>query len=734
MKPFCERCGSLLRTDMSGGEALRVCPRCGPSHSGASTPLQRTEQTGLEQRDGCDRFALKRGVSPKSSRFGERFVHGRKGEHEGECAPNRKDSVPFRSMKVGPEVKDAEARTAVLKAPDFFPFDLVRPGQSEFMQDAKTSAEKGICLLANVPTGLGKTAASLSAFLEVALEEEKLVTFLTSKQSQHSIAVDTMRRLKARTRKALKVVDMTSKQSMCPREISHLPHSSFNFACRIQTKDQTCPYGKTPSRTLVQAILSEVHDVNWIVDESARMRVCPHKAALEAAREANVLICDYNHIFSDLSAMVLSGIGKDISDIMVIVDEGHNLPDRIRSQGSNDLSLRLVQDAIDIVRGTPTLSLPLAAIRDLLIGKAGKDVRGPWELELDKKAFISELKSAVEGALDRPLDPVALPDLLIDASKRRGLPEDEDPLLLISDHLEGLFELRPSHLLFLQVPDGRSVESLRLSYKDLDPSDISAPVLRSCRASIIMSGTLSPPGMFGDVLGVPRDRRMERVYPSPFPRENRLVLLDGSVTTAYTSRNENMFRVTGERVVSLTGRFPGNVAAFFPSYGLMNEVKKNLWGCPKKVLVEERQMGRQEKDGIIRELERSKERGGALLLAVMGGSLSEGVDYKDNLLSGVLVIGLPFAPPTLETKALRGLYRGKFGAVKGDEYAYVYPAVNRVLQAAGRSTRSESDRSVIVMMEKRLSDERYLKFLPPEAYPRTIPGRPLESVIDSFFS
>lgn len=733
MKPFCEICGSLMRTDMSGGEARKVCPRCGPSRPGPQGPSQNNVPKGFEQRDSYDRFALKRGVSPKSSRYGERFVHGTK-VHDGGDILAPPAPVPDRSAEGAIRVMDGGEGASLLKAPAVFPFDLIRPGQNEFLEDAHRSAEEGKCLLANVPTGLGKTAASLSAFLDVALPEEKLVAFLTSKQSQHAIAVDTMRRLKARTRKALKVVDLTSKQSMCPRDISHLPHSSFNFACRLQTKDQTCPYGKPPPRTLVQAILSEVHDVNWTVDESARMMVCPHKAALEASREANVLICDYNHLFSDLSKMVLSGIGKDISEVMIIVDEGHNLPDRIRSQGSNDLSVRLVQDAIDIVRGTPILSLPLAALRDLLIGRSGKDVRGPWELELDKKTFISELKGAIEGALDRPLDPVALPELLMEASKRRGLPEDEDPLLLISDHLEGLFELRPSHLLFLHVPEGRSVESLRLSYKDLDPSDISAPVLRSCRASLIMSGTLSPPGMFGDVLGIPRDMRVERVYRSPFPRENRLVLLDGSVTTAYTSRNENMFRVTGERVVSLTGRFPGNVAAFFPSYGLMNEVKKNLWGCPKKVLVEERQMGRQEKDGIIRELERSKERGGALLLAVMGGSLSEGVDYKDNLLSGILVIGLPFAPPTLETKALRGLYRGKFGAVKGDEYAYLYPAVNRVLQAAGRSTRSESDRSVVVMMEKRLSDERYLKFLPPEAYPRTIVGRPLESVIDSFFS
>jgi DNA excision repair protein ERCC-2 len=190
----------------------------------------------------------------------------------------------------------------------------------------------------------------------------------------------------------------------------------------------------------------------------------------------------------------------------------------------------------------------------------------------------------------------------------------------------------------------------------------------------------------------------------------------------------------GERVVSVTGRFPGNVAAFFPSYSLLNEVRNNLWGCPKKVLAEERQMGRQEKEGILRELERSKEKGGALLLAVMGGSLSEGVDYRDNLLTGVRVVGLPFAPPSLETKAIRALYRGKFGAVRGDEYAYVYPAVNRVLQAAGRSTRSEKDRSVVVLMERRLSDERYLKFLPPESYPRSFPGRTIESVVDGFFS
>jgi len=121
------------------------------------------------------------------------------------------------------------------------------------------------------------------------------------------------------------------------------------------------------------------------------------------------------------------------------------------------------------------------------------------------------------------------------------------------------------------------------------------------------------------------------------------------------------------------------------------------------------------------------------MLAVMGGSLSEGVDYRDNLLSGVLVVGLPLAPPSLEVKALREHYRGKFGALLGDDYSYNYPAVNKVLQAAGRSIRSEQDRSVVVLMEERMKDPRYLKFLPPEMRPKRTGALTLEQTVDRFF-
>lgn len=121
------------------------------------------------------------------------------------------------------------------------------------------------------------------------------------------------------------------------------------------------------------------------------------------------------------------------------------------------------------------------------------------------------------------------------------------------------------------------------------------------------------------------------------------------------------------------------------------------------------------------------------MLAVMGGSLSEGVDYKDNLLSGVIIVGLPFAPPSLEVQALRSYFRTKFGYTLGEEYSYIYPAMNKILQAAGRSIRSESDRAVVVLMEERLKQPRYLKFLPDDLRPVKVEGMTLEQATSTFF-
>jgi DNA excision repair protein ERCC-2 len=730
MSNFCETCGSLLVWDFSDGTKRRRCPRCNKdveNETGAKDlgkPYHRREGGERSKVQDDTKFRVRKGVSPRSSKYASNSIY--RGVSANIERPTLKEIVGKDTI--------TEQIPNGLPAPKVFPFQKVREGQKEFMDDVKIVVEEGKFLLANVPTGIGKTAASLSPAVEYAIENGQMVMFMTSKQSQHRIAVDTLRRLNKRTGIRIKVVDVVSKQSMCPRDLSKLPHTTFSFLCKQHSKDGTCPLFKTPPKTLVKTILEDIHDVNDIMEHSMKWKICPHRTALEAAKEADVLICDFNYLFSDLSDTILSGLGRDLSELVLIVDEAHNLPDRIRSNQSEELPLRLIDEARDIISGRRHLKVYLREIKELILREAKqKNIEEEGEVKLDKREFISELRAIFQASIDGSFDLEMYIEMLEDFAKKRRDPEEEDPITLIAEFLDRMLSMKKSHILYLKVPDGKSIESLRLSFRNLDPGEISGPVFKGCQSAVLMSGTLSPPSMFGDILGMKRDRRMEKAYPSPFPRRNKLVLLEERVTTAYKKRSSSMYRTIAERIVSMAGSFPGNVAAFFPSYSILFDVKEYLWGCPKRTIVEERSMTRSDKENLINELKRAKNMGGALMLGVMGGSLSEGVDYKDNLLNGVLVIGVPFAPPSLEVRSLREYFKGKFGYILGEEYSYIYPAMNKILQAAGRSIRSESDRAVVVLMDERMKEPRYLKFLPEDLRPVMLEGSTLENAIDGFF-
>jgi DNA excision repair protein ERCC-2 len=155
----------------------------------------------------------------------------------------------------------------------------------------------------------------------------------------------------------------------------------------------------------------------------------------------------------------------------------------------------------------------------------------------------------------------------------------------------------------------------------------------------------------------------------------------------------------------------------------------------KELIFETRDMTKGEKDRLVARLKRHEKRGGAVLLAVMGGSFSEGVDFYDGILKTVVVVGLPLAPPSREVDALVGYFDRKFGKGAGEVYAYVNPAVTRVLQAAGRLIRREEDRGVVVLMDERLEHARYARALPPDFAPEAVEGpEELGGQVRSFFA
>jgi DNA excision repair protein ERCC-2 len=608
---------------------------------------------------------------------------------------------------------------------DLFPFPRIRPGQDRFLEDARKALLEGKHLLANAPTGIGKTAVALTAALELARQEGKLVVFLTSKQSQHHVAIETLRLMGAG--RPILVADVISKRAMCAQPEARRLTGGFYEFCGAMVRNQRCDYHSAESSSVVGLLLKDILHVSDSTRLSRRMGVCPHKVALEAAAKGEVLVCDYNYIFSDMREGILARLKRSLGELILIVDEGHNLPGRIRSHLSLDLSLTDLQRAVKEVKGRDRrLHRVLAAI----LKRFPHLFNG---IHREEEAGTLGFLRAVDEALDSAGDGSWTRERLVEAVRTAGLrlAEAGQPtsLMRLAGFLERWPEGGPS---ILRIMDGSRVP--KLSYRSLDPAVVSQEVFEGVHGSLVMSGTLHPGEMYADLLGIPEERRVVRSYRSPFPRENRPVLLMSGLTTKYTERGRATYQAYARAIGRVAEAVRGNAAAFFPSYEFLENVHEQLRleRLSKRLLRERRAMSKGEKEDLVVTLRRRVDNGGALLLAVQGGSLSEGVDYCGNILSASMVVGIPLSPPSVEVEALKRYYSGKFGPERGYDYAYLFPAVNKVLQAAGRPIRSEEDRAVVVLMDSRFLLPAYARCLPDDFSPRLVEDPAWEA--QAFFS
>ncbi len=586
-----------------------------------------------------------------------------------------------------------------------FPFEKAREGQKEVLEDARKALRDGKHLLANAPTGLGKTVVALTASLEVALEQDKLVLFLTSRQSQHKAAIDTLL-LMNKAGAQVTGVDIIAKQAMCQLAEAKKFRKTFLEFCYFKVKSKTCPWHNKDREAVSDLISKKTMHVHELINVCRKFGVCPHNTALMAAGKSHVLVCDYNYIFSDVSKQVLKWLDKDLSDIILVVDEAHNLPDRVRSHLCGDLS------PMDLKRGikeAKSYDKSLAKIlRSILINylKVFREREG--EERAERAEFLDMVQKAMRKVSRQDL---RITDLIVHL-------EEVGEKVVVDNGSEKLLELADFMRKWNEMDDGMvriltHGKEKKISYKLLDPSILSAPVFKGLHSSIIMSGTLHPVTMYRDLLGLEPERTVTGNYPSPFPKENRSVTVTPNLTSLYAKRTEGMYNAYAKNIVSIADRLPGNMAVFFPSYAFLQKVEEGIGHWKGKELLQEKsRMKKEEKTALLEELKFKKGKGGAILLGVLGGSLSEGIDFKNNLLHSVVVVGLPLSPPSLENQALKDYYSDKFGPKLGFEYSIIYPALNKVLQAAGRCIRSEKDKAIIFLMDSRYAQERYSKCLP----------------------
>jgi DNA excision repair protein ERCC-2 len=253
---------------------------------------------------------------------------------------------------------------------------------------------------------------------------------------------------------------------------------------------------------------------------------------------------------------------------------------------------------------------------------------------------------------------------------------------------------------------------LRLALVCLDPSRALKPIFGAASSTILFSATLSPVEVTRRVLGLEKDRTRSIVLPPPFPREHRKVMILPQVRTTFAARDKN-FGTIAKLIAQMSDARSGNGLVLFPSYQFLQKVAEKLPSIRARLLVQRPNVSEAERQEILSALA-TPPKGGILLFAVLGGMYAEGVDYPGELLTGVYIVSPALPQVSFERELLRRYYDETEQA--GFEYAYLHPGMTRVIQAAGRLIRSETDRGVIALLCQRFLQEPYVSRLPRDWY------------------
>jgi DNA excision repair protein ERCC-2 len=641
-----------------------------------------------------------------------------------------------------------------VRPPGYLAHDELRPGQDDMIEAAFAAYTETGSHLAAAPTGIGKTAAALSAAFDAATKSphRRIVFFLTGRQSQHRIVVETVRGINSRRpdgQRKIGLVDLVGQQSMCIDDIRFEFSSLFSKLCAEKRANRQCiPYIQESDGLQLKVLqdplhVSELVEVARTYTQDGRAKpTCPWKVARESAAAADIVVCDYNHLFHDrVRAASLEAMGIDLEEVILVIDEAHNLPNRI-TQG-----MKRVMSAELILHARLELEEYFETIEEESDDAANADTRRmrrahaalqrmrtdvlAW-MRVQSQALVKadseesriankELLEVLNTALSADIEPnpLRLNDIAAILGEVRieiGPDDDDDKessAERLSELLHLLHQLGDSSALALVFSHGVG-DSARVTTHLLDPGIVSGPVFEEVAGSLLMSGTLTPPEMYGELLSLPKDRPLTmREYPSPFLSDNRPVAAATGVTSQYTRRGQQNTEKIRGHIHTLLQETPGHVAVFTPSYALLKEIIGGEVWHGRRVLMEEPGWSKGRIDSLLRDMEMARSAGEKILLAgVFAAKLAEGIDYQRNLLDAVVCIGLPLAPPSEELNARKEYYEDRFGRGKSYRWAVQQPAVNSVMQAMGRPIRKMGDRAFILLLEDRLLQPQFKKLLP----------------------
>lgn len=613
-----------------------------------------------------------------------------------------------------------------------FPHEEKRDVQDQFLQDAARALNNDKNFLAHAPTGLGKTTI-LGPALFYSLKKKKTVFFLTPMHTQHRIAVETLKLIKNKHSMDILAVDFIGKRWMCQQPgVQATNASEFAEYCSDLLEKKNCEYFNAVKRKgklsmEAREVLKKLKALNPLgVEKVCKIcgdaKLCPYEMSCLLAQKADVVICDYFHALSpSIRDAFLKKMNKDLSKAVLIFDEAHNLPSKTRDLLTANLSTFTLDATVKECKrmGYDSASKKIKKVRNVLESFAQK------KTTIDKEEALmlkEEFQKEVEKINDYKLLMLHLNQIGNQALELKKRSATKSVALFLESWLgpdEGFARILRKGF------SKKGKAYINLSYRCLDPSMILKPIAEEAQI-IGMSGTLTPTQMYKDLFGFETETKE---YHDPFPKQNRLNIIVPKTTTKFTERGSEMWQKISIVISKIVNSIPGNSAVFFPSYYVRDKVNEYFQSlCEKTTFLEQTNMSKEERDGLLENYKGYKDQG-AVLLAISSGSFSQGIDLYGDYLKSVVVVGLPLAKPDLETKQLIEYYDKRFG--KGWDYGYVYPAMIKTIQNAGRCIRSGEDKGVIVFLDERYTSHNYFKCFPKD-WQMKITRMPI-SLIEDFF-
>lgn len=602
-----------------------------------------------------------------------------------------------------------EKRQASIKSLQF-PFEY-REGQKRLVEDVYRTILRRKNLFMQAPTGVGKTISTI--FPAVKAVGENLgdrIFYLTAKTITASVAKDTFRLLCEYGYKA-KIIQLTAKEKLC-------------LCDEMECNPVNCPYAKGHYDRVNDAVFelltsSDFFTRDEIVEQANKYMVCPFELSLDVSSWVDDIVCDYNYVFDPnvyLKRFFQEGIK---GDYIFLIDEAHNLVERSREMYSAQI---YKEDFLMCRKIIKPYSSKIEKILDkcnkaLLEYKRECETYVVYENVGNLIFQLMRLTSELDEFLQKPLE-------------FQGRKDITDFYFQVRNFLS-IYDLVDEHYVIYSqlLDDGRFMLKLFC----VDPSLNIQNCLDKANASIFFSATLLPINYYKSLLSTKKDNYA--IYAqSIFDEKKRLLVFGKDVSTKYTRRNAAEFEKMTKYIYRTVKCKKGNYMIFFPSYKLMNQVYDIFTErhTDFDTIIQKSGMKEEEREEFLEAF--TVERDSSLVaFCVMGGIFGEGIDLKNEQLIGVIVVGTGLPQISYEREILKNYYDSQNGC--GFDYAFRYPGINKVLQAAGRVIRTVDDNGVILLLDERFLQSDYEPLYPREWRERVVCGiEQLEGYVEDFWS